>query len=60
MAVRMEKEKPEFIEEVDYHLTEILKQVKKFNISELVLTFVPNKYSVEWKQEGKYEEVKKR
>jgi len=56
----MKKEKPEFIDEIDYHLTEILKMIKKFNIKELVLTFKPNGYSVEWKTEEKYEKFKKR
>jgi hypothetical protein len=56
----MKKEKPEFIEEIDYHLTEIIKQIKKFNIKELILTFKQNGYSVEWKTEEKYEEFKKR
>jgi hypothetical protein len=55
----MEKEKPEFIEEIDYYLTEIIKMIKKFNIKELVLVFKPNGYSVEWKTEEKYEEFKK-
>jgi hypothetical protein len=49
-------EKPEFIEEIDYHLTEIMKSLKEFGIKELVLTIKQNGFSVEWKSEGKYEE----